>query len=157
MPTQQFSSAYVCACTTQVERPGWQRGSNTATGKHGSLLASDVCADLHLASLSGVARVSEEDIVVYSVKRQPLAAARALVSHFLELLRQVWQARLCLTHISPILHSSRPELVEALNNFDRAHASFQLPRPILPHQAPESPCPSDFPTSDHGTAQRVLG
>lgn len=87
----------------------------------------DVWADLHLAGLVEVANVDEEDIVVYSAKRQPLCAARCLVAYFLELLRQVWESRLCLTHMDPILEASRPALVSALKNFDIAHANFQLP------------------------------
>ncbi|KAL8275827.1 hypothetical protein Esti_000390 [Eimeria stiedai] len=83
--------------------------------------------DLHLADLAQVAKVDKEDVVVYSAKRRVLCAAKCLVACTLELLRQVWEARLCLTHMGPDLRVSRACLVAALSDFDRALANFQPP------------------------------
>ncbi|KAL8433553.1 hypothetical protein ACSSS7_003844 [Eimeria intestinalis] len=82
--------------------------------------------DLDLAGLSQVANVDEEDVVVYSAKPRVLCAAKCLVGCAVELLHQVWEARLCLTHMVPDLRTSRACLVTALTNFDRALANFQL-------------------------------
>ncbi|CDI83088.1 hypothetical protein, conserved [Eimeria praecox] len=115
----------------------------TSSSKGTTAAAEDVWADLHLAGLAEEARVNEEDVVVYSVKRQQLSAARALLSRFFELLRQVWEARLCLTHMGPVLPVSRPALMEALCSFNGAYSEFQRPLPISlqPLDEPESNYP----------------
>ncbi|KAL8428217.1 hypothetical protein Efla_005319 [Eimeria flavescens] len=104
-----------------------QGPSSEHRGCSGEKTSDDEWAVLCLSGLAGVANVDEEDVVVYSAKRRVLAAARSLVASFLSLLQEVWEARLCLSHMGPDLRSSRPSLVSALLAFDRAHAAFQLP------------------------------
>ncbi|KAL8442531.1 hypothetical protein Emag_006404 [Eimeria magna] len=108
-----------------------QRGSKKVQGVGGltRVQSKNDWEDLDLAGLAQVAKVDEEDVVVYSAKRRMLCAAKCLVACTLELLHQVWQVRLCLTHVGPDLRISRACLVEALSNFDRALANFQPPPP----------------------------
>lgn len=131
-----------------------QTSGNTCTARAGG-----VWADLHLAGLVAEARVNEEDVVVYSVKRKQVSAARVLLSRFFELLRQVWEARLCLTHMGPLLSLSRPSLMEALLSFDRAHAEFQKPLPLSlqPLKAPENFFFASCPLVDEKGEQDLLG
>ncbi|CDJ48553.1 hypothetical protein, conserved [Eimeria brunetti] len=133
-------------------------GSRQPAGSKGATAVAEEWADLHLAGLAAEARVNEEDVVVYSVKRQQLNAARALLSSFFELLRQVWEARLCLTHMGPLLPLSRPALMEALWCFDGAYAEFQRPLPISlqPLEPPENPFPPPCPSVDVSGAEAVL-
>lgn len=110
---------------------------------------------MDLAGLVEVATVDKEDIIVYSAKQKPLSLARRLVAYFLELMRQVWEARVCLSHVSPVLATSRPFLVAALRNFDSAHASFQLlPSSQRSDAADGRPMGSD-PTKE--SVQEALG
>ncbi|KAL8453108.1 hypothetical protein Emed_000978 [Eimeria media] len=111
--------------------------------------------DLHLAGLASVANVDKEDVVVYSAKRRMLGAAKALVACTLELLHQVWQGRLCLTHMGPDLRVSRASLVAALSNFDRALANFQPP-PSNTSCAAKAEGPARTVVASRATWQDVL-
>ncbi|CDJ31298.1 LOW QUALITY PROTEIN: uncharacterized protein EMH_0008640 [Eimeria mitis] len=156
----------LCCCVSlsdgvpvrQAEAQDALLGSGQPAGSKTSA-AADVWADLHLAGLTAEARVNEEDIVVYCVKRQQLSAARALLSSFFELLRQVWEARLCLTHMGPLLPLSRPALMEALWSFDKAYAEFQRPLPVSlqPLEPPRTPLLPTCPSMDESGVQAVLG
>lgn len=139
------------------EALGESRQATANNGRAG--VVEDVFADLHLAGLTAEARVDEEDVVVYSVKRQQLSASRSLLSRFFELLRQVWEARLCLTHMGPLLTVSRPSLVDALWNFDGAHSGFLRPLPLSlqPLESQDNSSPLSYPPVDGGLVQPVLG
>ncbi|XP_026191682.1 uncharacterized protein LOC34619242 [Cyclospora cayetanensis] len=113
--------------TVGAEGVGKQGESQQRTRKNDAPYGIGVWSALHLAALTEVANLEEEDIVVYRARQTTVNAAHHVLVCFFELLWQVWDSRVCLTQVDPELTTSCPSLVTALRNFSRAYATFRPP------------------------------
>ncbi|OEH79748.1 hypothetical protein cyc_02380 [Cyclospora cayetanensis] len=111
----------------RAEGVGKQGESQQRTRKNDAPYGIGVWSALHLAALTEVANLEEEDIVVYRARQTTVNAAHHVLVCFFELLWQVWDSRVCLTQVDPELTTSCPSLVTALRNFSRAYATFRPP------------------------------